>query len=104
MTEEMNMLLQALNASVQPNQPTDYLDEGLFDARHHFRSLLDARLASYPDARDIVDRYEESPDIWEAVIIEAIQRLKLTDDKMLLEAARQVLRYSNMPDPDESLG
>lgn len=104
MTTEMNLLLQALNASVQPNEPTDYLDEGLFDARHHFRSLLDARLASFPDAQDIIDRYEESPDIWEAVIIEAITRLKLTEDKQLLEAARQVLRYSNLPDPDEPLG
>lgn len=104
MTAEMNLLLQALNASVQPNEPTDYLDEGLFDARHRFRSLLEERLAGFPDTQDMIDRYEESPDVWEAVLIEAIQRQNLAEDKLLQEAARQVLRYSNLPDPDEPLG
>jgi len=100
----LDLILQALNATIQPNEPLDYVDDGLLDARHHFLSLLDARLASFPDTQDIIDRYQESPDVWEGVVVEAINQLKLTEDKELLEAARGVIRFADMPGEADDLG
>lgn len=104
MTTELNIILQALNATIQPNEPMEYVDEGLLDARHYFLSLLDARLASYPDTQDIIDRYQERPDVWEGVLIDAVHQLKLAEDKELLEAARGVIRYADMPGEADNLG
>jgi lipopolysaccharide biosynthesis regulator YciM len=104
MAKALDLILQALNATIQPNEPMDYVDDGLLDARQHFLSLLDGRLESYPDTQDIIDRYQERPDVWEGVIVEAINQLKLTEDKELLEAARRVIRFSDMPGEADNLG
>ena len=96
MAKGMELLLQALNASIQTNTPEDYIDDGFYDAREYFTDELEKRLASYPDTEDIIERYTEDPAMWEGVVVDAVHRLGLDEDEGLLQAARKVMNFSDM--------
>ena len=100
----MDLLLQALNASIGPNTPEDYIDDGFYDAQEFFLDELGKRLSSYPDTEDVIERYTEDPAMWEGVVVDAVRRLELDQDEELQQAARAVLNFSDLPGDADNLG
>lgn len=85
----IDLILDALMADIPPNIEQD-IGEEIWDAYHHFESVLMERLGGQPDVQDMVDRYREQPDVYGDILAEALIGADVEDDTELIEAATEV--------------
>ena len=86
----INLVLDAVTADVPPNVQQDTADE-IWDAHHRFQMILLERLEGHPDARSMIDRYREQPDVYGSVLAEALVEAGIHEDPAVTEAAGEVL-------------
>ena len=86
----LNLIMDALMADIPPNVQQDWGDE-IWDAHHKFQSSLLEALAGHPDAEDMVNRYREEPDVYGAVLEEALINAGVTENAYVAQAAGEVM-------------
>ena len=86
----LNLILEGLLADIPPNVQNDLGDE-VWDAHHKFQVLLLEALAGHPDAQAMIDRYREQPDVYGAVLAEALEEAGAHENPAVTEAAGELM-------------
>jgi hypothetical protein len=100
--DPIELILNALSVDETPNVPVEFAEDQIKYARQRLVSLLANRLQGLPDARAMIDRYLEAPDVWEGPLVNALQEDGVDKDPEVIEAAREVLRYAQPLAPREA--
>ena len=67
------------------------------DAYAGLKSLLKRKLGDRPLAQDVIDKHEESPDVWEKPLEDELGKAGVADDEEIVKAAQALLAQV---DPD----
>lgn len=69
----------------------DTAAEAVKDAYAGLKSLLTRKLGDEPAAQVAIDKYEESPDVWEKPLEEEIKKSGVADDEEVVRAAQKLM-------------
>jgi hypothetical protein len=67
------------------------------DAYAGLKALIKRRLGDRPLAQDVIDKHEESPDVWEKPLEDELNKAGVADDVEIVKAAQVLLAQV---DPD----
>jgi hypothetical protein len=95
----VDLVLNAILADIPPNIESDLGDE-IWSAHHKLKTLLLEELAGQPDAKSMIERYREEPDIYGSVLADALLNSGAASDPAVLEAAGEVLALVDPLDAD----
>lgn len=75
----------------------DTAAEAVKDAYNGLKSLLKRKLGDKPAAQVVIDKHEESPDVWEKPLEDEIKQSGIADDEEVVKAAQKLME---LVDPD----
>jgi hypothetical protein len=75
----------------------DTAAEAVKDAYKGLKSLLQRKLGDKPAAQVVIDKHEESPDVWEKPLEAEIKQSGIADDEEVVKAAQKLME---LVDPD----
>ena len=75
----------------------DTASQAVKDAYNGLKALLKRKVADEPLAQEVIDKYEEAPEIWEKPLHDELGKAGVADDEEVVRAAQQLLA---LVDPD----
>lgn len=88
--DSLRLILDALFMDVAPRTRPKVHDD-LVDLKHSFLSAIDRELGGEMSTQDMIDRYVESPDVFESVAADALIQAGIPDNDRIVELAREYL-------------
>jgi hypothetical protein len=98
--DPVSLIVAALAAGASSGL-TDAAGQVVRDAYGGLKSLLRRKLSKEPLAQDVIDKYQETPDVWERPLREKLDKAGVAADTELIEAAQELLA---LIDPDGTRG
>jgi hypothetical protein len=94
--DPVSLIIAALAAGAS-TALRDTAAEAVKDAYNGLKSLLKRKLGDKPAAQVVIDKHEESPDVWEKPLEEEIKLSGVGDDEEVVRAAQKLME---LVDPD----
>jgi len=79
--------------AITSNQPTASV--AIKEAYNNLKTLIQLKLEKYPDAKLILRKYEENPEVWEKPLTYQLEQARVDEDRKIVAAAQLLMALVN---------
>jgi hypothetical protein len=92
--DPLSLVMSALAAGASAAL-TDTAGQAVKDAYTGLRDLLKRKLVDQPLAREVIEKHEEAPEVWDKPVQQELGESGVAEDEEVLQAAQQVMEAAD---------